>query len=126
MQTYYNSTLPAAVEWTRSGPGTRFHSEMPGPTAILAKAFMFMVVAALLWLVATHVATVRLTLIADGEVGRTVVSDDDPIYREEIDRAKKRAMPIFGLSVATGLIALTLVRKGIRVYRGSRSSLRRV
>lgn len=99
---------------------------MPGPTAILAKAFLFMVVAALLWLVATHVATVRLTLIADGEIGRIDVSSDDPIYREEIDQAKKRAMPIFALSVATGLIALMLVRKSIRVYRGSRSSLRRV
>ncbi len=76
-----------------------------------------MVVAALLWLVAMHVATVRLTLIADGEVGRIVVSGDDPIYRDEIDRAKRRAMPIFALSVAIGLIALMLLRKGIRVYR---------
>ena len=99
---------------------------MPGPTAILAKAFLFMVVAALLWLVATHVATVRLTLIADGEIGQIAVNGDDPIYREEIDQAKGRAMPIFALSVATGLIALMLVRKSIRVYRGSRSSLRRV
>ena len=99
---------------------------MPGPAAILAKAFSFMVVAALLWFVAMHVATVRLTLIADGEVGRIVVSGDDPIYRDEIDRAKRRAMPIFALSVAIGLIALMLLRKSIRVYRGSRSSLRRV
>ncbi len=99
---------------------------MPGPTAILAKAFSFMVVAALLWLAATHVATVRLSSIADGKIGRIDVSGDNPIYREEIDQAKNRAMPIFALSVATGLIALMLVRKSIRVYRGSRSSLRRV
>ena len=98
---------------------------MPGPTAILAKAFSFMVVAALLWLVAMHVATVRLTLIADGEIGRTVVSGDDPIYREEIDRARRRARPLYGISVASGLIALVLVRKSVRVYR-SRSSFRRV
>ena len=98
---------------------------MPGPIAILAKALLFMVVAALLWLVATQVAAVRLTVIADGEIGRIAVSGDDPIYRDEIDRAKKRALPVFVLSVAAGLIALMLVRKSIRVYRLSRSSLRR-
>ena len=99
---------------------------MPGSTAILAKAFLFLVVAALLWFVATQVATVRLTLIADGQIGRTVVSGDDPIYREELAQARKRAMPLYGLSVVAGLIALLRMRKAIRVYRGSRSTLRRV
>ena len=99
---------------------------MPGPFAILAKAFLFLVVAALLWLVATQVATVRLTLISDAEVDRIAVSAADPIYREEIARARKRAMPIFALSVASGLIALFLVRKGIRLYRLSRTPLRRI
>lgn len=99
---------------------------MPGPTAILAKAFLSLVVAAVLWFVAMQVATVRLTLIADGQIGRTVVSADDPIYRDELARAKKRAMPLYGLSVVAGLIALMQTRKGIRVYRGSRTTLRRV
>ncbi len=68
----------------------------------------------------------RVTWIADGEISRTAVSGDDPTYREEIDRGKRRAMPIYGLSVLTGLIALILLRKSIRLYRASRSHLRRV
>ena len=87
---------------------------------------MFLVVAAVLWFAAMQVAAVRLTWIADGEIGRTVVSGNDSRYRAEIDRAKRRAMPLYGLSVASGLIALTLTRKSIRLYRNSRSSLRRV
>ncbi len=98
---------------------------MPDPTAILAKAFLFLVVAAVLWFVAMQVATVQLTWIANGEIGRTVVSGDDPRYRAEIDRASRRGMPLYGLSVASGLIALMLLRKSIRVYRRSRAGLRR-
>ena len=99
---------------------------MPGPTAILARSFLFMGVAALLWLVATQVEAVRLTWIVDGEVSRKAVSGDDPTYREELDRGRKRALPIYGLSVASGLIALVFLRKSIRVYRASRCDLRRV
>ena len=93
---------------------------IPTPGATLAKALLLLVVAIACFVVAREVATVRLTRIADGEISRTAVPGGDPIYRHEIEQARKRALPLYGLSAVAGLAGLVFVRKSVRRYRLSR------
>jgi hypothetical protein len=95
---------------------------MTHPGAILAKAAAYLGVAVVLFLVAQQVATVKLTVLEDGRSMQVAVSGDDPVYREEIRSAKKKAIPFYGVSVITGLIGLALVRKSFRVYRRLREA----
>jgi hypothetical protein len=95
---------------------------MPSPAAIFVKAVLLILVAVALFQFAKQVGTVEVTVLADGEMNRSVVSRSDPAYAEETDRARKHAMPIYGLSALMGLIGLSLVRKSYRVYRKTRTA----
>ena len=99
---------------------------MPNPAVLLAKAMLFLAVAVLLWLVAVQVATVHVTWIADGEISKMAVRGDDPIYRDEIDRRKKMALPVYGLSLLGGLLFVRFLQKSIRHYKIERSHPRRI
>jgi len=95
---------------------------MTHPGAILVKAAAYLGVAVILFLVAQQVATVRVTVLEDGRSMQVAVAGDDPVYREEIRSAKRKAIPFYGVSAITGLIGLVLVRKSFRAYRRLREA----
>ena len=41
-------------------------------------------------------------------------------YRDEVERAEKRALPFYAAAVLAGLIGLSMVRKSYRVFRKTR------
>lgn len=92
------------------------------PGATLVKAVAYLAIAVVLFLVAQQVATVKVTVLEDGRSTQVAVSGDDPLYREEIRSARKRAIPFYGVSVLTGLIGLALLRKSYRAYRRRREA----
>jgi hypothetical protein len=95
---------------------------MPNPGSIFLKAVLAVALSVLLFQVAEQVRTVEVTLLADGTMSRVEVSADDPAYRDEVDRAHKKAMPVYGLSVVSGLVGLAMIRKSFRVYRKTRGA----
>jgi hypothetical protein len=92
------------------------------PAAILVKACAYLAVAVVLLLVAQQVATVKVTVLEDGRSTQVAVDGDDPVYREEIRSAKKKAIPFYAASVIAGLIGLALLRKSYRAYRRRREA----
>jgi prepilin signal peptidase PulO-like enzyme (type II secretory pathway) len=84
---------------------------VPNPWTILFKAALFLLAAAVLFQVADKVDTVKVTTLSGGEINLTAVSRDAPVYTDEVDRARKKALPIYGLSVIAAVIGVLLVRK---------------
>jgi hypothetical protein len=96
--------------------------DMPNPAAILLKAILCFAVAVALFQFAHQVGTVEVTVFTDGTMSTSAVSADDPVYRDELDLARKKAMWIYGLSGFAALIGIFMVRSSIRVYRKTRTA----
>jgi len=93
---------------------------MPNPAAIFLKAILFFAVAVVLFQFAQQVGTVEVTMFADGTMTTSAVSADDPIYRAELELARKKAMWVYVLAGCTALIGILMVRKSVRIYRKTR------
>ena len=90
---------------------------MPNPGAIFFKALMALAVAFLVYQYARQVATVKVTVVAEGRMTSTAVEPDDPNYRDEMEGARKKAIPFYVVAGLWALIGLFGVRKGVRVGR---------
>jgi hypothetical protein len=95
---------------------------MPNPGSIFLKAMLAIALSVVLFQFAQQVRSVEVTLLADGAMSRVEVGTDDPAYRDEVDRAHKKAMPLYGLSAIVGLVGLAMIRKSFRVYRKAREA----
>jgi hypothetical protein len=96
--------------------------EMPNPSTILLKAIFCFAVAVVLFQFAQQVATVEVTVFAQGTMTKRAVADDDPVYGSELDLARKRAMWVYVLSGSCALIGILMVRKSVRVRRKQRTA----
>jgi hypothetical protein len=93
---------------------------MPNPGTIFLKAMLVFVVAVLLFQYGRELDTVKVTVIADGAITTRVLSADDPTYQGEIERARKKALPVYGLSILAGFVGFAMIGKGVRVRRKAR------
>ena len=95
---------------------------MPNPAAIFLKAILCFAIAVVLFQFAQQIGTVEVTLFADGTMTTSAVSADDPIYRAELELARKKAMWVYVLAGCTALIGIFMVRKSVRIYRKTRTA----
>ena len=95
---------------------------MPNPIAIFIKGLFLLAVAGVCFEWAKNLDTVELTRIADGRIMQVKVSDDDRIYGNEIDAARKRALPFYGATALFAIIGVSMLGKSSRVARKRRAA----
>ena len=90
---------------------------LPTVGGSLARAVLWLFLAAVLYATAEKVKTVELVVYSEGAIHQEAVADDDPVYLEEIRQARRKALPYYGGSVIFGLAGIGFVRRAIRLQR---------